>query len=232
MYVTNNIQMDTIIVGIISAVASIAAAIVAWASALEAQKLGTAQNRLATHTASAEWQRDLRDWAFEAIDVLAEASYTCTASDKAGGTHVAELRSCRHRLSALVDQGRLYLPNQVVKGVGDHKQYAYRGWRHAALDPLVAAERVLSGDVGSGRFPSRGTALISMRREFVSGIQRILAPDSRNREIVRLVQSVGHRTEDKTLGGLLPDDNSAPTGANRLLLDEQSVTVASKPPVV
>jgi hypothetical protein len=60
-------------------------------------------------------------------------------------------------------------------------------------------------------------ALIEMRREFVSDIQRILAPDLHNKEIARMIREGNvHRASDQTLGGLLPAD-VVPTGAERLL---------------
>jgi hypothetical protein len=157
-------------------------------------------------------------WSSEAIDVLAEASYICGHGDRTKEDCAERLRNCRHRLSSLVDRGRFFLPNQSVSEFGVEKPSAYRGWRHAALDPLVAAERVLSGELGSGRFATREKALIEMRREFVSAIQRILAPGIHNREIARMIHEANeHRADDRTLGGLLPDEKPLPTGAERLL---------------
>jgi hypothetical protein len=183
--------------------------------------VAASQQRLATLSTAADWLRDLREWASEAIDVLAEASYTCGHGDRTSEDCAERLRSCRYRLSALVDRGRFFVPNQSVGEFGGEKPSAYRGWRHAALDPLVAAERVLSGEVEFGRFATREKALIEMRRQFVSAIQRILAPDVHNREIARMIhEGNAHRTADATLGGLLPDEKSVPTGAERLLVGD------------
>lgn len=207
-----------ILIGIVGTVAEIAAVAVAWYSGRNSERAAAAQQRLATHSTAADWLRDLREWASEAIDVLAEASYTCGHGDRSKEDCAEKLRNCRYRLSSVIDRGRFFLPNQNVDQFGSEKPSAYRGWRHAALDPLVAAERVLSGEVGSGRFATREKALIEMRREFVSAIQRILAPDLHNREIARMIQDANqHRAADQTLGGLIPQDASAPTGAERLL---------------
>jgi hypothetical protein len=216
--------MDGTLIGIIGVVAGVAGVIVAWYSGRRSVKSAAAQQRLATHSTAADWLRDLRQWASEAIDVLAEASYTCSHSDRTKEDCSERLRDCRYRLSALVDRGRFFLPNQNVNEFGTEKPSAYRGWRHAALDPLVAAERVVSGKVTSGRFATREKALIQMRREFVSAIQRILAPDLHNREIARMIHEANeHRAADRTLGGLLPDDQSLPTGADRLLFGERHI---------
>jgi hypothetical protein len=215
--------MDTnTVVGVVSAVAAVGAAIVSWVVAGQTDKSAHAQQRLATHAAASDWLKDLREWANEGIDMLAQAAYTCAHSDETKKDCVDELRGCQHKISALVDRGRFFLPNQNVAEFGLEKPTAYRGWRHAALDPLVAAERVVSGKVGSGRFRSREEALIEMRREFVSAIQRILAPDQHNKEIARMIREGNeHRAEDRTLGGLLPDDKVIPTGAERLLFGAQ-----------
>jgi hypothetical protein len=206
------------IIGIVSAVAAVAAAVVSWLAAKQSERSSRGQQRLATHSVASDWLKDLREWASEAIDVLSEASYTCAYGDDTDQDCADDLRRCQHRLSALIDRGRFFVPNQSVSEFGLEKPTAYRGWRHATLDPLVAAERVVSGKVASGRFETRQAALIQMRREFVSAIQRILAPDLHNKEIARMIREGNeHRAADRTLGGLLPDDQAMPTGAERLL---------------
>jgi hypothetical protein len=207
-----------VLAGVLGTVATIASVVVAWHLGRKSERITASQQRIAAHAAAAEWLRDVREWAGEAIEVLSEASYTCAAADTAGEDCGASLRQCQHRLSALIDRGRFFLPNQYVDRVGKHKPTAYRGWRHSALDPLVAAERVTSGAVGSGSFSTREAALIAMRREFVSAIQRILAPDLHNQEIARMIREANEaRADDPTLGGLLPDAKETPTGAERLI---------------
>src|SRR5215207_8456289 len=97
------------IIGVVSAVAAVAAAAVSWYAARQSQKVALGQQRLATHSAAAEWLRDLRQWASEAIDTLSEASYTCRHSDESQKDCVDQLQGCRHKLSALVDRGRFFL---------------------------------------------------------------------------------------------------------------------------
>lgn len=79
--------------------------------ALRGYKATLDQYRLSASTAAADWLRDLRTWASEAIDVLAEAAYHSPGSDSsAAHQHDELLRRCRCRLSALIDRGRLFLP--------------------------------------------------------------------------------------------------------------------------
>ncbi|MEO7996800.1 MAG: hypothetical protein ABI852_05110 [Gemmatimonadaceae bacterium] len=213
--------MDTqIIIGVVSAVAAIGAAGVSWMAANRSDKSTARQQRLATHAAVAEWSRDLREWASQCVDVLSEASYTCHHHDESGVDCLSQLRECRYRISALVDRGRFFLPNQSAEGIGATNPTAYRGYRHAALDPLVAAERVMSGEVGAGKYQSRELALIEMRRVFVSAIQEILGPESNNKEIARMIREGNEqRAADQSLGGLLAEGAPIPTGAERLLFE-------------
>lgn len=51
------------------------AAILGWLIAHRTYEASLDQYRLSASTAAADWIRDLRSWASEAIDVLAEAAY-------------------------------------------------------------------------------------------------------------------------------------------------------------
>lgn len=165
--------------------------------------------------ALADWFRELRAWASEAIEVLSEAAYTCAGEGAAASKEDVQ-RRCVYQLSALIDRGRFLLPNQQQTEHGTHKSFAYRGYRHSALGPLVAAVRVLEGTTP---VPDRYTVLVELRREFVSDIYRILAPDLHNREIARLVRTSHRlRMRDVTVGGLLPG-GAIPRGADALLVE-------------
>lgn len=217
------------VIGVVSTSVGIVAAGFSIFAARRSQRIAAGQQKIAAHSVVAAWSRDLRGWAAQCIEVLAEASYTCRHSDDSGDDCASELRKCRQRLSALIDQGRFFLPNIPAVGVGANKPSAYRGWRHAALDPLVAAERVLSGDVGSGKYATREAAITEMRRYFVSAIQDILGPESNNKEIARMIRDGNEqRAKDPTLGGLLPDGSVAPPGADRLLFESSDKNAVPK----
>lgn len=240
--------MDTTLINVVAAVASAIAAISSVAVAVyigrRAESLAVAeQHRAATFAASeaerakefaaserrhasfntvAEWRRDLRDWAAETIDVLSEATYLCGDSDPPNPETLARMFSCRHRLSSMIDRGRFFLPNIRKDEHGVDKPYAYRGLRHSGLDPLVAAERVLSTNT-TGRFTDRRHALVAMKREFVSAIQKILDPERHNQEVARMIRE-GHEvaSDDRELGGLLPDAQTIPMGAEAMLVNPPS----------
>jgi hypothetical protein len=199
-------------------IAAIAALIGALA-ALAAYFASTTQNRLTAANSAGDWLRDLRDWASEGIDILTEASSYCPR-DLTSATEADRdtIKRCRCRLSALVDRGRLLLPNMHESVYGDRKESAYRGYRHHALDALVAAERVLDGKARLWEFPDPKVALIGLRREFVSIMQTILDPASANRAVANVLRhAYEDRKKDATLGGLLPNPSTAPKGAEGLL---------------
>lgn len=197
------------------------AAALAASEAKRAEALAATERRRASFTTVAEWRRDLREWAAEAIDVLSEATYLC---DFHCANNDLDERAfpCRHRVSALIDRGRFFLPNIRRHEHGVEKPYAYRGLRHSALDPLVAAERVLSIGV-TGRFIDRKHALIAMKREFVSSIQQILDPERHNQEVAHMIhechEAIG---DDRSLGGLIAGPNTTPLGADALLWNPPS----------
>jgi len=209
---------------------SLADVLVAGLGAILGWFVASRSYRLDAATAAADWIRDLRAWANEAIDVLAEAAYHSPRGEN-GPVSDAVLKQCRWQLSALIDRGRLLLPNERVNQQELQKPRAYRGLLHAAIDPLVAAEKLLGGEANRGRFPDRKAALIGVRREFVSLAQAIVDPLSRNREIARLLKHAGaEREEDPTVGGLLPDPKAVPPGHQRLLaLASRRFEITSKP---
>jgi hypothetical protein len=201
---------------VVAVIALLVSAGLSWT----AYRAAVHQNRLSASSVTADWLRDLRAWASEVIDVMAEASYTTRRGDDPtpNPEEAACILRCRQRLSALIDRGRLLLPNEREGEYGSHKPRAYRGWRHPGLDALVAAECVLGGDLALGVFPDKKSALIGLRREFVSVVQGIIDPQSHNIEVARLLRIANEtRATDPTLGGLLPDATKVPSGAKGML---------------
>ncbi len=236
-------------VSIINAVAAIASAVAAGASVLiavhlskraealaeverqrvealaaseseRAAALAASERRHASFNTVAEWRRDLREWAAETINVLTQVTYLFEDPENTDADSHAF--SCRYRLSSLIDRGRFFLPNIRRDEYGIEKPYAYRGYRHSGLDPLVAAERVLSTGF-TGAFTDRKHALVAMKREFVSSMQQILDPEGQNQEVARMIRE-GHEATvgDRTFGGLLEDDGKIPLGAEAMLLNPPS----------
>ena len=207
-----NFDAANVIVAIITLLISGSFSRIAYLAAVK-------QNKLSASSIAADWQRDLRSWASEAVDVLSEVAYTCRVGDpEPNEKETACIARARHLLSALIDRGRFLLPNEREEQYGDHKPRAFRGLRHPALDALVAADRILGNDMGLLSFPDKKSALIGIKREFVSIVQQIIDPQSHNEVIAETLRSVNtKRSGDPTLGGLLPDASKVPTGADGLL---------------
>lgn len=203
------------------AIASLVIAVIAILVSATALWAARTQNKLSASAVSSDWLRDIRAWATEAIGVLAEATYTCKRGDASPSAEEAAcILRCRHRLSALVDSGRLLLPNErQTEGLDTHKPSAYRGLRHPALDALVAADSIMNGELPLCAFPDRKAALIGLRREFVSLMHSIIDPASFNQDIARILSLASKtRAVDPSLGGLLPDaSKEPPNGADGIL---------------
>jgi hypothetical protein len=182
-------------------------------------RLASEQTQLAAGEQVSAWFEEFRAWASEAIDVLSEAVYECPPElADVNETTAACVRRLRHRLSSLIDRGRLFLPNVEYPGVGQDKPAAYSGFRHEALDPLVAAERVLSGEADTSDFPSRTKALIHTKRVFVTRVQEILQPRAQNEQIAALItRSRGAGSSDAMIAVLLPSRGTIPSGAEAIL---------------
>jgi len=175
------------------------AAILGWLGGIQTERLSKSHLKLRASAFASDYFRDLRAWASEAIDVLSKAAYCAPGrSDKQPIDPLICVR-CRHRLSALTDRGRFFIPNYVPEEVGREKPAAFRGLRHPALDLLVAAEQLLAGADRQllKQFPSLRAALVQIKREFVSHIQEILDPRTQNAELAVLIRSTRGDPKDK-----------------------------------
>ncbi|WP_140413384.1 hypothetical protein [Pandoraea sp. PE-S2T-3] len=123
----------------------------------------------------------VREWADQVCSTIADATHLLeqpqTFDDKKNAVLV--------RLSALIDTGRWFFPNQWSDDYGTHKESAYRGIRQPVLDCAVDAYEVLrDAEVGS----DAKARIVTAQREFVSHIQTVLNPRAREREIKKLLQ--------------------------------------------
>ncbi|MBN9694638.1 MAG: hypothetical protein J0L85_02430 [Zoogloea sp.] len=148
--------------------------------------------------AAAKWKKeyfaDLLKWSDEAMLILSEAMHLCELDpQRTGETKFFDSRHyLRVRLSAHIDRGRWFFPNYRAEGVGEHKQEAFRGYRHEVLDGLVAAYRELCAldykDHSKNR--ARRPGIEQAKRAFTTEIQKVLDPRSRDDEFRKLLGSV------------------------------------------
>lgn len=128
-----------------------------------------------------EYYRDLRQWADRVIASMTEAIFIVMLDKTARKSEGYEARwsLCQRDLSALIEQGRLFLPNEERSTFGTEKLPAYRGFRSPILNPLVQSYRALDTVApgwGEGSTSEVKEVLWKLRQEFVSHIQKLLDP--------------------------------------------------------
>ncbi|MBD1208400.1 MAG: hypothetical protein H9535_08220 [Ignavibacteria bacterium] len=147
---------------------------------------------------AAKWQKeyfiDLVKWSDESMILLSEALHLCDLDpQKCEKGKFFDIRHMlRIKLSAQIDKGRWFFPNIDTDRYGKHKVEAYRGYRHKVLDGLVYtydSVTKLNYYDGSKNEEIRGS-IENFKRQFTSEIQKILAPNSRNKEFKELTKLV------------------------------------------
>ena len=120
----------------------------------------------------------IHDWGNDCIDALAEAGQfsLLQVSDCSNEcTYTIRRSNLLHRLSALIDRGRLFYKNTDQDKYGREKFPARRGYRPEILDPLVAAYRSvleMSGSADQDRFER----LYRWRGRFITLLQYEVEP--------------------------------------------------------
>lgn len=130
----------------------------------------------------ADRDSDLIDWADLVIEAMADAQKLCRDKDKLISPQDFALgqSETRTRLSALLDRGRLFFPNQEMDVEGGAAEAAYMGKRQPALDAIFGVYRIVS-DVGrrdsAPEDPVR--AIVAEKRTFVSEVFNTVDPRRR-----------------------------------------------------
>ena len=120
----------------------------------------------------------IQDWGNDCIGVLSEAGQFCllnTSDASRAFDYEMYKGNILHRLSALIDQGRLFYRNSDRHEYGQHKFPARRGYRPEILDPLVAAYRSVQESGGSAD-PDGFERLYEWRGRFISLLQYEVDP--------------------------------------------------------
>ena len=184
-----DISTSVLIAAISALVAALSAMISVWNFKREQlnQKISTAKWKK-------EYFADLLKWSDEAMLQLSESMHLCELDPKRMEQNkFFELRhALRVKLSAHIDRGRWFFPNYSVKEYGQHKPEAFRGYRPAVLDALVAAYRALTAlDYSDAKRHSDHRMAIELaKRHFTTEIQRVLDPRSRDEEFKNLLGNV------------------------------------------
>lgn len=138
------------------------------------QKLARWQLRLHREDHIIQWSRSV-------VGLLAEIEETARAH-RTSNTELLphqEFIQARSRLSALIDEGRLYFPNIKSRTHGRDKHDAYKGHRQKILDPMVAfydRMKVIQYDPAEVATEEKFQALNTHRRAFISEAQSAIEP--------------------------------------------------------
>lgn len=124
---------------------------------------------------------DILQWTQDCVRLLSRAESLFETYDPADISPDAreDLRDVRHRLSALIDYGRLFFPNSNPDKKGFDNPAAYQGFRQRILTRLVSVYGIV------GKFEKYKSAeqrrerlarLNDLRRQFVSEAQLAIDP--------------------------------------------------------
>jgi hypothetical protein len=168
-----------------SAVVSIGAVVMSVRTAREQQDLqrqvAQEEQELLFEQVRIQRDSDVLRWTNECIAILANCeSFVAVFDPQQRDRQVDELyRTTRYRLSALIDQGRLFFPNERPEAKGTDKPLAYQGYRQQILDVLVWAYDAFARYETLTSDPDRAqlaTSLGEFRRRFVSEAQIAIDP--------------------------------------------------------
>jgi hypothetical protein len=163
---------------------ALASAGVAAVSFLMSRATVRRQEAIQFESLRAQRDGDLIAWAHAAIVAIADAQRHCRDLKNgllAGDDGLRNASEVRTRLSVLLDQGRLFFPNQAEPTEED-AEVAYVGEPHPAVDALYRCYRIIS-DLGRASPLSPGeavTAVVAQRRRFVSEV--FVSVDPRRRQ--------------------------------------------------
>jgi hypothetical protein len=175
-------NIDWNIVSGLAAAAATAISLIAWRSAHRSQdrmeQLAARQDRLAHQAWTDDYFRDITNWAGQVCHAISRAIHLVGVNDDHARREVLV------ELSASIDMGRWYFPNQDHDSLMIEKEPAYRGVRQPILDWIVTAYDICHKE---SRSAQPHATLVGCQRQFVSAIQEVLDPRSRDSAIKRVL---------------------------------------------
>lgn len=165
-----------------AALLSLTALIISFWVAFRQQRLSRWQLRLHREDHVIDWARKILVLLASVEEKIAIQSNNASALP----TLFSELEfiEYRSRLSALIDEGRLYFPNIQDSVKGRDKDKAYQGHRQPILDTLVDFYDTLKLVMQNPATTEQSTHVASLnklRRQFISEVQTKIDPRSFNK---------------------------------------------------
>ena len=185
-----NLDVGTII-GLITTTASIIGAYVSYVFAKRAAN----RQRQFQEVELADWTHqylaEIRTWADEVVEAMSAAVLLCDLDPER--TENPTLFDRRHamlaKLSAMVDRGRWFFPNEYMEADERLGRIAFRGYRDPILDPVVHAHdavRELNFNDQSQNIALRQD-MVRIKRDFTDRMQVVLDPNSRRSDFDRFI---------------------------------------------
>jgi len=200
----------TAIATAVGAIGAIVAAIVAMYAALDARRSAAAQRRdaeiqrnetkrqaeiqrnetkrqgaIALEAMLFDYHKAILSWSDESIDWMSQArTLTYYEPEKMSeGAFFNRRADCLCKISALIDRGRLFFPNEAPDAKGQDKPRAFRGFRPVVLSQLKNLYDYV-GELHSIGPNARSAnvlreSITECKREFVSEIQSVVNPQAR-----------------------------------------------------
>ncbi len=124
---------------------------------------------------------DIIQWADQCIDIVAEQEsfLRCHTIDNLTDAREDRAYELLHQLSALIDRGRIFFPNDFIKGKGENNPRAYRGERQPILSHLVICYNLFQSSLTKSqhdRAKDIACKIHDFRRLFVSETQLAIDP--------------------------------------------------------
>lgn len=184
--------MSDFTISIIALIISMATAILSVYFSIKSNRYAENALKIEMHVQKREFKAAVREWGFEAIDAINDALFLCAEQAITEDQFTGRLYEARRRISATIDKGRLFLPNEAHDEHGTYKGAAYRGFRPPALNVLVAAYNM------TFQFNEKELAenrdlfdrFWNLRKEFVSELQVVVDPRENAAELDRLVREI------------------------------------------
>jgi len=125
-----------------------------------------------------EYNKDLRIWADQVIDLMTEAGHLCDLDPSRDKDFFHKRHKLRSDLSSWTDKGRFFLPNSGIDEYGKDKPSAYRGFRDEALSHILACYGYLKEMDYTRQEPNLKLRdeIMRSKRKFVSCVQEELDP--------------------------------------------------------
>ena len=159
-----------------------AAAAIAVVALVISVLISRRQSRLDLEQLRMQRDNDVIGWCNKSLDAFCSAEMLLHReywASSAKADYEKERMTIMRDLSSCIDQGRLYFPNLNKQQYGLHKESAFQGLRHLALDCLVWTYDVLRNDSGYDKtedFEGRRAEITKYKREFVSEVQSEVDP--------------------------------------------------------